>query len=477
VPIDEIEIQCGANASAGVAAGTPLLTLEDYPNLYQAWGSVPIGINGWQTDEYFGKLRKTFFPLLLTLATSIPPFVPASAWSAFDLLAHRLYYIDYAAVLAGLSSSNPVYCNASYALFRQANPASDTSPLLPVGVWMQGQWYTPADNTAGSAAWTYAKLVCNCIDGANQPQDHLLNTHLQIGPLVTAGLRQFGANHPVSNILSQAVQFNPALISIGFQYVFEPGTTYDELSLLGAIGMHASINRDWGAVPWTARNPLAQIASRGVQNLGGYLYGQDMQSYADAYEPYVAATLANYYPNDAAVAADTRLQAWAKEIGQVTTGGVGGNVYGFPSPITTVATLNSIVTTVLLSVIRHHATNFVGFWEVELALPAVPWRLSCPIPTHKAAITQDFIVSCMPNLVNSQEQISFARSFGRPFAQNYAVLYQPLTALSGTLNQAARNQLGLALLELHDEVSARPSGGVLEYKILDPLVIPVSGMV
>ena len=473
------EIPIGGQAGAAAASGLVLNTLADYASIYPFFGFTPIGLTGYATDEHFGRLRKTYFPTLIAKTTTLPSFLSgvvspaAHAALVADALLGRLFQIDFAAAVAGLTLPDAAsrFGNTlpSFALFRQAAPLSATSPLLPVGILLNGRWYVPTDPAND---WTLAKLTCNMLEAWIQPLDHFIETHLMAAPAALAAQRQLDKAHPVRALLSEAIDYAVALAVVGFPGIFNIGTAYDAFSLFGSVAAHSYLNREWAARPFPERYFAANIASRGLTTLGGYAYRDDLQSYSSAFSGYVARTLGQYYASDAAVAADTELQAWAAEVAS----GSLGKIYGFPSPITSLDALEGVVNHYKLLVVRHHATNTRGYSEVELVVPYAPWRMNCTIPTAVGVVTETFIVQqCMPGLGAAVQQIAHARGFNRYFPPEYAVLYTPTTDETGKVNDLARTELAFRLNLLSSSIQSRPTTGLLPYFLLDPLLLPRSG--
>jgi hypothetical protein len=473
-----VQTYAGELMAAGLASGLELKTLDDYTSLYNSWDFVPLGITGWRSDAHFAQLRKTYFSSVIQKTIFLPTFVTAAAISSAarlqlvtDLAAGRFYHCDYAVALAGLVTSKSLGCNASYALFRQTDPLSTTSQMLPVGVWINGVWYTPSDGDA----WMYAKLSANCVEVNFQPMYHFEARHIQTLPVWLAANRQLGPSHPVFNVIGPALDYGMALADVGFPGIFNAGTAWDAYSDVGSAAMHALINRDWAAIPWTSRYFRIDMEMRGLTTLGGLKWRDDTEIFASAANNRASSFLRIYYASDAAVLADTELQAWASEIVSMA----GGRLYGFPSPIATRDELVAIVAHVLLNPTRHHIENFKAYKQAILVLPYAPWKLYCPIPISKSSVNESWIVqSCMPNLVQSQNTINFAAGFDRPFAPSQSLLYTPSTATTGTLDADSRTTLQSDLDMAHSMISSRPtSGTVLPMPLLDPILQHRSGFV
>ena len=463
----------GATQAAAILLNTTLNTLDDFENLYTIWGITPVGLENWRTDAHFGRLRKTFYPRFLKLTTVLPAFVPAGTVSTFDLAAQRIYDVDYAAELTGVDPKSTKF-GTPYALFKQANPRLASSPLLPIGIYLQGVWYTPADG----AAWLLAKIACNGLEANLNFAEHGLESHMIMSAVAVATERQLYGNtvgdpavpvHPVHAIIAQSLKTNIPLNGFGFPAVFNIGTTYDLSSALGSAAVHRLVNRDWASLTWEQRYFDFGIASRGLTNLAGFDYATDLYAYEYAIRARVNSFLAKYYSHDSEVAADTEIQAWAADIG------TNGHVYGFPSPIATQQTLEDVLTHILMHVPRHHADASAIYPNAQLVLPYAPWKFydTCSFPAtaaDKAGVTEAFIVQkCMPKLVDAVGTLAHAIGFMRPFGPEYTLLDSGNTAPTGNRDQHSRDGYTSDLTAISEDIQSRPTAGVtLPYVLLDP---------
>ena len=95
----------------------------------------------------------------------------------------------------------------------------------------------------------------------------------------------------------------------------------------------------------------------------------------------MAGYLQLYYPDERTIAADTELQAWARELISPDRGRVDG--FGQDGGIQTRDYLIEVVTTLLFTAsAQHAAVNFPQRGIMSYA-PAMPLATYAPTPTHK----------------------------------------------------------------------------------------------
>jgi hypothetical protein len=250
--------------------------------------------------------------------------------------------------------------------------------------------------------------------------------------------------------------------------LFNPNVDYDKYSGYGAFGMHTYLNADWCRIPWADRKLSSDLASRGVTRLRGYEYGRDMMAYDEAFHEFVDDFVRVYYDTDADVAGDAELQAVFAEATHPSF----GKLCGFPT-VHTIDSLVEVLTHVVVSVIKHHATNLRAFSEVQQVLPYASSRLNCAWP-GKAAVTEAWIVQqCMPNLATAVLGIKVAAAFNRTFPVSYTVRHLPTTSPVGTQMDRSRARLARALDRIDADIRSRDDP-ILPYNLLLSHLLPIS---
>ncbi len=447
-----------------------LSTLKDYEGIYKYWPK-PMGLVNWASDAHFGRLRLTYYPILIQKTKPTDLDVLQDKIPVFDWLALRakaalglLYHEDYTSALQtwNLTAVDRTNLKAQFALF-----LSSASTLVPVGIVVDGQWVVPTDGDA----WMLAKIACNSIDSNLIPMEHFSTTHIQLSPLAWAMQRLMGDDHPFKALLAHPLEYTAGLFAVGFPSLFNKGTKYDIYSEFSSLGMHNYLNVDWARVPWTSRYFDIEMDVRGLTNLPGFDYRDDLLEHQRIAKRFIRRTLALYYPTDASVVADTELQAVFAEASSPAF----GKLYGFPSQATSVDQLIDIITHVYLMVPKHHQLNTVAISQVLSVLPYAPWLVKCAWP-GKAFVNESYIMEqCMPNKAESMELVAGAASYARPSPASYKLLYSPETGRTGTLNGSARKKYARDLLDFSLVINQRPVVNVtLPQILLNPAKIPRS---
>ncbi|MEZ4390315.1 MAG: lipoxygenase family protein [Polyangiales bacterium] len=189
--------------------------------------------------------------------------------------------------------------------------------LRPVAIQLDPQpdprrpIYTPADG----AWWEFATLAAQCADLNLQALEvHLGRAHLLQEALLLATARCLPERHPLRALLRPSMQFTFAINRSVRDDLMVPGTDLESIlaPTLGQPGARA--RRGVGVRPRRV-GPARERRRSGPRGPRAVpVARRDAMDLWRATRDFVAAWLALYYADDAAVAADAEVTAWAAEM-------------------------------------------------------------------------------------------------------------------------------------------------------------------
>ena len=205
-----------------------------------------------------------------------------------------------------------------------------------------------------------------------------------------------------------------AIRTAGARTIFSPGAEFDRSFAHGTEGFSA-----YASILYHAEGGHVQsmyfdhfFAERGLLNCS---YGPDLPIFpffddvapmVSVINKFMTAFIAEYYENDAMVAEDQEIQAWAEEASGAA------EIDDFPAaPITKRETLVKLLSHVAyMAGIQHHVLN-TGSLATSRTLPLHPTAHWSPLPTSKGI---DSVMPYLPNVNQSIAQIVFENTFNRP---------------------------------------------------------------
>ncbi|XP_068647811.1 probable linoleate 9S-lipoxygenase 5 [Aristolochia californica] len=192
--------------------------------------------------------------------------------------------------------------------------------------------YTPAKEGVEASLWQLAKAYVAVNDsGCHQLISHWLNSHAVMEPFVIATNRQLSVMHPIYKLLLPHYKDTMNINALARQILINGGGLL-ELTVFPrkyALELSSMVYKQW---VFTEQGLPTDLLKRGVavrdsskpHNLRllieDYPYAVDGLEIWSAIEKWVEDYCSIYYPSDAAVQADTELQAWWKELREVGHG-------------------------------------------------------------------------------------------------------------------------------------------------------------
>lgn len=324
----------------------------------------------------------------------------------------RLFLLDYEA-LASLSQYRDMVFYAPKVLVYKERTASGSRLNLAAIQLTRSAGanvvYTP-DKTPKNR-WRLAKLHVACADNQyHQWLFHLGFAHLSMEPFAIATHNALPATHPIGKLL--APHFHDT-IGINFlareTLVSDIAPFTDRTFSTGTAQALEMFLAAWKKYDFFERAFPAELASRGFDEaksdgLDEYWFREDGFLVWNALGEYVRAVVDHAYADDAAVASDAALVAWAKECTDPARADIPGFPKAFDGKVLLAKTLQTLVWAVSA---QHSAVNFPQFDYLSY-VPNRPDSLFKPMPDGEGEIDASYVASALPGPIVSHFQISFA---------------------------------------------------------------------
>lgn len=395
---------------------------------YEVFYSVrrkPLTARRWTEDAEYARQRLAGInPLMLRRCDALPQKLPVTDALVEGLLdpgetlasamaARRLYLLDYP-LLETISTKNG-YLTAPICLLY----VDRLGRLLPIAAQLrqlpgpQNPIFTPKDS-----AWlwlTVTRFLQSADAHMHEVVVHLLHTHLVMEVFAVASARQLHPDHPLGALLRPHYRYTMAINDAARRKLLAPGGPIDKTLAAGAAGSLELLGRAWAEWSYADMHPIEDLKRRGVMDadaLPRYDYREDVQALWAALHAFVSGYLALFYPDEASVAADTELQAWAREL----AAGDGGRIRGFPGAggIGDLALLADVVTQIIYTASAGHAAVNNGQYDMFGYVPNVPGALYAPAPTNKCSASEDELMRALPGFGASAQQILMVHLLSEP---------------------------------------------------------------
>ncbi|KAJ3097125.1 Polyunsaturated fatty acid lipoxygenase alox12 [Phlyctochytrium bullatum] len=403
--------------------------LSDYEKLYGTFFKTPdIMTNGngknekYLTDAFFSRSRHLYYatylevvrdrlPIALTDA-EVRGLLPSGETLESALKAGKLYMEDHSKVeflteLVVPGKTMPI----TTALFYR----SEKEGLKVLAIAMRKLVVGPNDG----AAWTLAKIAANtaCFVRAVLG-DHFIE-HVALVPLTTGYYRTLASNHPVRVILAHLLRQNLGIMGIGHRTLLTPRTGYfDRFAAIGRNGTLALManiyEKDYS---FYRSDPNEEIKRRGLEGMmKDFTYFEVAKMYYATFTRLMKDLISIYYKSDSAVADDIELQNFAKDVGGAA------KVKGFPEKFSGREDLARMLAQVYYIVsIRHAGIGSLGMdWTAMLPSSALSFYRE--LPKTKEEVTEQNIVSWLPNVPVAVGETQLMLRFGRPVQESENVL-------------------------------------------------------
>jgi arachidonate 15-lipoxygenase len=320
----------------------------------------------------------------------------------------RLYLASYAlldGIPAGTGEGAPKYLTAPLALF-VVQPGRG---LLPVAIQCAqtpgpaAPVLTPRDG----AAWQMARAAVQIADlNLQETFFHLGRAHFLVEAFALATIRRLAPQHPIALLLGPHFEGTLAINDAARTKLCAPGGQVEtllaptrEASLGLALRGIQSFRLEDDLLPADLRRRRVDDPGR----LADYPYRDDALLLWDALAAFVTGYVALAYADDAAVAGDAELLAWATEIHADD----GGRVRGFPSRFETRDALASALGWLVFNASAHHAVVNYSQLDMMAYAPNMPAAGYAPPPAAGETDAAAAWARLLPSLALAAEQLDF----------------------------------------------------------------------
>jgi len=396
----------------------------------------------------------------------------------------NLFIADYRLLERSLIPPSPInrdsrwrdkYLPAPVALFCQRPGADPMCDLVPVAIRVDqadAQAPNPLYLRAATPAWTLAKTFVEIAEFNLQAMSsHIYRHHYVAEPFAVTTHRQLSTQHPIFVLLAPHIQYTIAVNSAAFGLLKKPGSIFDEIYAGELPETREIMIRSYQT--WTVREQQleADLAARGVESSpADYPWRDDARLWWPPIQRFVDGYLRLYYRDDAAVAADDELQAWATELTALDGGRLRGLLAG--PRLETVGELVEVLSQFLFTAGPGHASVHYPQTDYFTYIPAFPGAAYRPPPRAGEPIDEQRIRQTLPPFKQGADQfqnnqIAFFRfdRFGdyRKYPLGQLAAAQPLVT-----------QLGDALRAVEQTIADRNRARARPYLYMLPSLVPNS---
>nr|XP_015798083.2 hydroperoxide isomerase ALOXE3 [Nothobranchius furzeri] len=362
----------------------------------------------WKEDWYFGyQCLNGCNPLLIHQISLIPsnlavtsdmlrPFLPGGSSLKQELQKGTIYLLDYEildGIPANLVNGNQTYLSAPLCLLH----LNQQGEMVPIAIQLlqnpgpHNPVFLPSDSNCD---WLLAKIwVHNADFQCHQLISHYMKTHMIAELCCVATLRQLPDQHPLHQLLMPHVKTSLQINLQARASLLAAKGVFDQAVSSGLKTIPVLLSRAAARTRYRSLCVPDDVADRGVDKLPHSYYAQDALRVWDTLYRFVCSWVELYYRTDKHVQNDCELQNW---ICDINTHGFSGDS-GFPSSFHTKAEVSKFVTMLIYSCSALHAA--VNFSQLDFALwmPNCPGTMMQPPPQVKGQITEDDIVSFLPD--------------------------------------------------------------------------------
>ncbi len=263
--------------------------------------------------------------------------------------------------------------------------------------------FTPQDGYRWKMARYCAQAASGCY---REGYDHF-GTHVIMERCLLSTRRTLAHNHPLYILLSAHYQLTLATNEFTKKFTMPDSYITNLLSPPRDESMRLAV-QFMDNFRLNESVPPVLFAKRGVEDpavLPIYPFREDTTKVWNALREFVGAYVALYYQDDAAVVADTEVQAWVLEL-QAHEGGRLKGV-GEGGEVKRVEALADLVAQIVYRASAYHAAiNYIGF-AVSAFPMCIPDAIFAPPPTFETPDTEEAFQQLLPPMVYAWLQFEF----------------------------------------------------------------------
>ncbi|KAM3869033.1 polyunsaturated fatty acid lipoxygenase ALOX15B [Diretmus argenteus] len=435
----------------------------------------------WKDDWFFGYqslngcnpllVRRTRLlpPHLSITSDMLRPFLPDGSSLEQELKKGTIYLLDYEmldGVPANEINGKPAFIAAPLCLLH----LNQQGELMPIAIQLQqtpgpqNPVFLPSDPVCD---WLLAKMWVHSADFQyHQVVSHYLKTHMLAELCCGATIRQLPEVHPVHQLLMPHVKMS---LQINYQArvsLLAPGGAFDKAIACGLKAFPVLLSQASARIQYRSLCVPDDLADRGLDHLPQCYYAQDALRVWDTLHRFVVRWMDLYYHGDEDVQQDSELQHWIREIHSHGFPQVQDS--GLPQSLETRAELSQFVTMLVFSSSALHAA--VNFSQVDFDswFPNCPTSMSRPPPQTKGTMTEDELLSFLPDVNSTCTVLTTLRLLGQP-ATDYVPLchYQEEVFRHGAPARLVE-EVQAELKAISDDITERNRKLELPYPYLSP---------
>ncbi|XP_051250700.1 polyunsaturated fatty acid lipoxygenase ALOX15B [Dicentrarchus labrax] len=433
----------------------------------------------WMEDWYFGHqclngcnplmLHQTHHlpPNLSVTSDMLRPFLPEGSSLELELQKGTVYLLDYEVldgVPANMINGKQSYLSAPLCLLH----LNQQGQLLPIAIQLQqtpgpqNPVFLPSD---GGCDWLLAKMWVHCADfQCHQLASHYLRTHMMGELCCVATLRQLPEPHPLHQLLMPHVRTSLQINLQARASLLAAGGVFDKGVGSGLQSLPVLLTRASERIYYRCLCVPDDLTDRALDKLPQSYYAQDALRVWDALHKFVCSWVDLYYSGDDEVQQDSELQLWITDI---NTHGFTHDS-GFPQSFQTKSQVSKFVTMIVFSCSALHAA--VNFSQLDFALwmPNCPASMSCPPPQVKGAVTEDDIMSFLPDVNSSCRVLTVLTLLSQPATNFVRLCHYKEAVFREDAHRRLVEEVQAELKAISDEITERNSQLELPYPYLCP---------
>ncbi len=456
-------------------------TWDEYKAFFATWDAPPVvGFydDPKQLDLAFAWQRVAGVnPMLLTRCDEVPDHFPVTdaryqaVMGGDDSLAkaiaeQRLYIADYA-VLEGIPTGTtrdiPKYICAPMALFAAASDRRLRPIAIQLGQSPDAAMFGPSDGWL----WRMAMQLVQVADAnVHEGIYHLGRTHMVMEVMKVCMERNFDEKHPLFRLLHPHFETTLAINHSAKTSLIAPDGTVDHCFAPTIEAFGGVVKKALDTYPISTATPIHDLESRGLMNdeVLDNPYRDDAKLVWEAVVSFVDEYIQGAYPDDAAVAADTELAAFVREVGAND----GGRLVDVPEPKTREQLRDLIAKIVWIAGPGHSAVNFAQYPFMGY-VANMNGAAFAPIPTPETPDEAAELTKMLPPLRIAMEGVVmiYFLSHMRPTKLGH---YPPFH-FRDHASRSAMHSFQKALKSIESTIDERDPKRLITYPFLKPSLV------
>lgn len=315
----------------------------------------------------------------------------------------RLYLADYAVlegIPAGTTRDLQKYVCAPMALFA----AGPDRRLRPIAIQLGQSPDAPMFGPTDGWRWRMAVQLVQVADAnVHEGIFHLGRTHLVMEAVKLCMERQLDESHPLYRLLHPHLETTLAINHSAKTSLIAPDGTVDHCFAPTIEAFAGVVKKALDTHPIAKASPMQDLEARGLMNdeVLEHPYRDDAKLVWQAIDAFVGEYVRGCYPDDAAVAGDTELAAFVREL----MASEGGRLVDVPSPKTRDQLQSLIATFVWIAGPGHSSVNFPQFPFMGF-VSNMTGASFAPIPTPETPDEEAELTKMLPPLRIAMEGVT-----------------------------------------------------------------------